>query len=115
MAPETIFSKILKGEIPSDEVYSDEEFYAFRDVNPVAPTHILIVPRKEIPKIADAGEDDAELLGRMLLRANHIARQEGLHDWRFVINNGAGAGQSVFHLHLHILGGLKTGEGNLAG
>ncbi len=107
MSEDTIFMKILKGELPSDEVYSDGDFYAFRDINPGAPTHILVIPRKPIPMIADATEADAELLGRMLLVANRIAKNEGLEDsgWRYVINNGAGAGQSVFHLHLHILGG----------
>ena len=105
MAAETIFSKILRGEIPSDKVYADEEFYAFRDINPGAPTHILVIPRKPIAKLADATAEDAELLGRLLLVANTVAKQEGLTDYRLVINNGAGAGQSVFHLHLHILGG----------
>ena len=105
MAAETIFSKILRGEIPSDKVYADEEFYAFRDINPGAPTHILVIPRKPIAKLADATAEDAELLGRLLLVANTVAKREGLTDYRLVINNGAGAGQSVFHLHLHILGG----------
>jgi len=107
MTEETIFMKILKGEIPSEEVYSDDDFYAFRDINPGAPTHILVIPRKPIPKVADATDDDAELLGRLLLVANRIAKQEGLEEsgWRYVINNGSGAGQTVFHLHLHILGG----------
>jgi len=107
MAEDTIFGKILRGEIPSDEVYSDDDFYAFRDINPAAPTHILIVPREPIPRIADAEDRHAELLGRMLLVANRIAEQEGLAEqgYRYVINNGEGAGQSVFHLHMHIIGG----------
>jgi histidine triad (HIT) family protein len=101
----TIFGKILDGEIPSEEVYSDEDFYAFRDINPAAPVHILVIPRKPIPKIADAEAQDADLLGRLLLTAKKVAKQEGLEDYRLVMNNGSGAGQSVFHLHLHIIGG----------
>lgn len=107
MAEDTIFAKIARGEIPSTEVYSDEEFYAFRDIHPAAPTHILVIPRKGIPKISDASSDDAALLGRMLLVANTIAEKEGLtkDGFRYVINCGAWGGQTVFHLHLHILGG----------
>lgn len=109
MSDETIFGKILKGEIPSEKVYADEEFYAFRDVNPVAPTHILVIPRKPIPKISDATEEDADMLGRMLLVANKIAESEGLSEngFRYVINSGVDGGQSVYHLHLHILGGRQ--------
>lgn len=107
MAEETIFGKILSGEIPSQEVYSDEEFYAFRDVNPAAPTHILIIPRKPIAKVTDLTEEDAALVGRMILAANKIAKQEGLTDkgFRYVINCDEWGGQTVFHLHMHILGG----------
>jgi len=107
MAEETIFGKILSGEIPSQEVYSDEEFYAFRDVNPAAPTHVLIIPRKPIAKVTDLTEADAALVGRMILAANKIAEQEGLTEkgFRYVINCDEWGGQTVFHLHLHILGG----------
>ncbi len=107
MAAETIFGKILAGEIPSEEVYSDDDFYAFRDVTPAAPTHVLVIPRKQIPRITDATEADAELLGKMLLVANKIAEQEGLVEkgFRYVINCDEWGGQTVFHLHLHILGG----------
>ena len=109
MAEDTLFQKIANGEIPSEEVYSDGEFYAFRDVNPVAPTHILVIPRRPIPKITEASEEDAALLGRLLLVANQIAAQEGLVDkgFRYVINCGEWGGQTVFHLHLHILGGRR--------
>ncbi len=109
MPEETIFSKILRGEIPSDEVYSDEEFYAFRDINPQAPVHILLIPRKPIPKITEATPDDALLLGKMLLTANKIAEQEGLtkNGFRYVINCDRWGGQEVYHLHLHILGGRQ--------
>jgi len=107
MTEETIFSKILSGEIPSTEVYSDQEFYAFRDINPAAPTHVLVIPRKPIPRISDAKEEDTLLLGRLLLVANRIAKQEGLFEkgFRYVINCGEWGGQDVFHLHLHVLGG----------
>jgi histidine triad (HIT) family protein len=107
MAEDTIFGKIMRGEIPSTEVYSDDEFYAFRDVNPAAPTHVLVIPRKPIPRISDATDQDAALLGRLLLVANKIAAQEGLVDkgFRYVINCGDDGGQTVFHLHLHLLGG----------
>jgi len=109
MLGETIFSKILSGDIPSDKVYSDGEFYAFRDINPAAPTHILVIPRKPLPKVSDATDEDTQLLGRLLLTANKIAEQEGLlkDGFRYVINNGDNGGQTVAHLHLHILGGRQ--------
>jgi histidine triad (HIT) family protein len=107
MSEDTLFAKIARGEIPSEEVYSDDEFYAFRDINPVAPTHVLVIPRKTIPKISDATEEDAALLGKLLLVGNKVAEQEGLMDggYRLVINCGEGAGQTVFHVHLHVIGG----------
>ena len=103
---ETIFSKIIAGEIPADIVYEDEHCLAFRDVNPQAPVHILVIPRKPIARIIDSGDDDQALLGHLLLAANTIARHEGIEDaFRLVVNNGEGVGQSVFHLHIHILAG----------
>ena len=107
MAEDCLFCKIAAGEIPSDEVYSDAEFYAFRDINPGAPTHCLIIPRKHIARISEAGAEDEALLGRMLLRANAIATEEGLVDagFRYVINCNDHGGQTVYHIHLHILGG----------
>ncbi len=101
----TIFGKIAAGEMEADIVYEDDACLAFRDVNPQAPTHILIIPRKEIPMVADLSEADEALAGRLIIAAKKIAEQEGLEDYRLVMNNGAGAGQSVFHLHLHLLGG----------
>jgi histidine triad (HIT) family protein len=102
----TIFSKIISREIPADIVYEDERCLAFRDINPQAPTHVLLIPKKEMPRLVDAQVDDAALLGHLLLAANTIARQLGVGDaFRLVVNNGADAGQSVFHLHLHILAG----------
>lgn len=103
---DTIFSKIINREIPADIVYEDDQCLAFRDVNPQAPMHILIIPKKPIPKIVDAQADDQALLGHLLLKAGEIAKQEGYGDaFRLTVNNGAGAGQTVFHLHVHILGG----------
>jgi histidine triad (HIT) family protein len=102
----TIFGKIIRREIPADIVYEDEHCLAFRDINPQAPVHVLIVPKKEIATLADAAEEDQALLGHLLLAANRIARQLGVEQaFRLVVNNGAQAGQSVFHLHLHLLSG----------
>ena len=104
---ETIFSKIIRKEIPADIVFEDDEVLAFRDINPQAPVHILVVPKKPITGIAAARDEDGTILGRLLLAARDIAAREGLNEggYRLVINNGERAGQSVFHLHLHILGG----------
>jgi len=103
---DTLFGKIIDREVPADIVYEDEDCLAFRDTNPQAPTHILVVPKKPIPKVADAGANDKTLLGHLLTTASQIAKDEGCGDaFRLVINNGEQAGQSVFHLHVHILGG----------
>jgi histidine triad (HIT) family protein len=102
----TIFGKILRREIPADIVYEDEKCLAFRDVTPQAPQHILLIPKKLIPKLADATDEDAELLGHMMLAVGKITKQLGIEDtFRLVVNNGSGAQQSVFHLHMHILSG----------
>jgi len=102
----TIFSKIIDKEMPADIVYEDDLCLAIRDVNPQAPVHILVIPKKPIPRIIDADEEDQALLGHLQLIANKVARQEGVEDaFRLVVNNGEGVGQSVFHLHLHILAG----------
>ena len=105
MSQETIFSKILSGDIPCDEVYHDDQCIAFRDIQPQAPVHILIIPRKAIKSLLEVQLQDKELLGHLLLVAAKIAKEEGLENWRTVINTGSEAGQSVFHLHLHIIGG----------
>ena len=106
MSEDTIFGKIARGDAPADIVYEDDQCLAFRDMYPAAPTHILVIPRKPIPRLCDATAEDQALLGHLMLTANKIAEQEGLGDkFRLVINNGEGAGQSVFHLHLHIIGG----------
>lgn len=105
MAGDTIFGRILRGEIPCDEVYSDDRCLAFRDVAPQAPVHVLVIPRQPIESLREATEDDETLLGHLLLVAAKVAKQEGLEAWRTVINSGAEAGQTVFHLHVHVIGG----------
>lgn len=103
---DTIFAQIINRQIPADIVYEDEACLAFRDVNPQAPVHILVIPKQPIARLVEAGADHQALLGRLLLTANQVAREQGVGDaFRLVVNNGAEAGQSVFHLHLHILGG----------
>jgi histidine triad (HIT) family protein len=104
---QTLFEKIAAGQIPADIVYEDQLVLAFRDIHPQAPTHILIVPKKTIPRIAEAGVEDQNLLGQLLLSAAKVARQVGLEQsgYRLVINNGADGGETVPHLHCHILGG----------
>jgi histidine triad (HIT) family protein len=108
-ANDTIFGRILRGDIPCDAVYSDGQCLAFRDVHPQAPVHVLVIPRKPLPSLAEAGLEDQELLGHLLLVAGQVARQEGLTSWRTVINSGAEAGQTVFHLHVHVIGGRPMG------
>ena len=98
-----LFCGIVSGSIPSRRVHEDDATYAFEDIAPRAPTHVLIVPKKHVATIADA--TDAALAGRLLLAAAGIARERGLESYRLVINNGEGAGQTVFHLHVHLLGG----------
>ena len=102
----TLFTKIINKEIPAQIVYEDDLCLAFRDINPQAPTHVLLIPKKEIPRLVDATAEDQALLGHMMIAAGKIARDLGVGDaFRLAVNNGADAGQSVFHLHLHILAG----------
>lgn len=103
--PDTIFSKIISREIPADILYEDDQCLAFSDVNPQAPTHFLVIPKKPIAKLSDADDADQALLGHLLLVSNKVAAQQGLTDFRLNVNNGAGASQTVFHLHIHVLGG----------
>lgn len=102
-----IFCKIISGDIPGDIVYQDDDVLAFRDLNPQAPTHILVIPRKHISTLNDLQADDAELVGNMYLAAKNIADEEGIAEagYRTVMNCNAQAGQTVFHIHLHVLGG----------
>lgn len=106
---ETIFSKILSGEIPADIVYEDEHALAFRDISPQAPTHVLVIPRKPIVSLAHATDEDATLLGHLMRVCARVAEQEGLPEqgYRVVTNVGEHGGQSVFHLHMHVLGGRE--------
>jgi len=114
MAEETLFSKIIKGEIPADIIYEDEHCIAIKDIAPKAPVHLLVIPRKIIPRVIDAEVEDQALLGHLMLAAGKIAEQAGVGDaFRLIINNGAGAGQTVFHLHVHILGGKGFSESSL--
>lgn len=103
----TIFERIAAGEIPAQIIHETDEFFAFHDANPQAPVHVLIVPKRVIPRIGAAQADDAELLGRMLLAAPVIATQLGVAEsgFRLVINHGHDGGESVPHLHIHLLGG----------
>ena len=104
----TLFGKIINREISADIVYEDELCLAFRDINPQASTHVLLIPKKEIARLSDATAEDEALLGHMMVTAGKIARDLGVGEaFRLVVNNGADAGQSVFHLHLHILAGRK--------
>jgi histidine triad (HIT) family protein len=107
----TIFAKIIRGELPSEQVYHDDLVTAFRDINPVAPTHILIVPNKAIATLNDLTEADERLAGHMLLVAREIAMQEGIaeHGYRLIINCNQDGGQEVFHLHMHLVGGRPLG------
>ena len=111
-----IFCKIVRGEIPSNKVYEDEQTYAFHDINPVAPVHILIIPKKHILGIQELREEDECLVGHMFTVARKIAQEQGLTPdeelnggYRLVFNVGKDAGQSVFHLHLHLIGGRQMG------
>ena len=106
MAEETLFEKIIAREIPADIVFEDDVCIAFRDINPQAPMHILVCPKKPIPMVSKATVEDQQLLGYLLTKAGEIAAQEGYVDkFRLVVNNGAEVGQTVFHIHVHLLGG----------
>ena len=107
MSEDCLFCKLISGEIPATEVYRDDDIFAFEDINPIAPTHILVIPIKHLSDIKSANQDDQELIGKMLLIANQIATEKGLAEggFRYVINTGKNGGQTVYHLHLHIIGG----------
>ena len=106
---DNIFLKIINKEIPAEILYEDDMAIAFNDISPEAPTHILVVPKKEIKKLSDTSKQDQELLGHLLLVINKITDKYKIEDFRVVVNNGTGAGQTVFHLHLHILAGRSFG------
>ena len=106
---DNIFLKIINKEIPAEILYEDDMAIAFNDISPEAPIHILVVPKKEIKKLSETSKQDQELLGHLLLVVNKITDKYKIEDFRVVVNNGTGAGQSVFHLHLHILAGRSFG------
>ena len=112
---DTVFGKILSGEIPAPRLYEDEHCICINDISPQAPTHVLIIPKHPIEKLADAKAEHQALLGHLMLAAGTIARQLGVEDaFRLIVNNGVDAGQTVFHLHLHLLAGKPFEEGLLA-
>lgn len=117
MPEKTIFTRIIDGEIPGQFVYQDERAVAIRDINPAAPVHVLVIPRKPIPSLAELDGEDLELAGHLLRVVQRVAEQEGLGErgYRVVINTGEEGGQTVPHLHLHLLGGQKLSEKMLPG
>ncbi|MDK2976698.1 MAG: histidine triad family protein [Candidatus Marinimicrobia bacterium] len=103
-----LFCKIIRGEIPSTKVYENEDVLAFRDINPQAPEHILIIPKIHINRVENLSDDQSEIVGNLVIAAKNIARQLGIHNgYRLVFNNGPHAGQEVEHIHLHLLAGRK--------
>ncbi|CAH8645057.1 unnamed protein product [Schistosoma rodhaini] len=104
----TIFSKIINKEIPADIIYEDDDCLAFRDISPQAPTHFLVIPKKQIPTLDSASSEHEKLLGHLMLVCSQVAQKEGLSSgYRVVVNNGPDGAQSVYHLHLHVLGGRQ--------
>ena len=112
MKDDCLFCKIIKGEIPSEKVYEDEEILAFKDINPAAPVHILVIPKKHIDSIAQMEKEDEALVGRIYTVINKIAEEQGVKDdgFRVIVNCGKDGGQEVMHLHFHLLAGTKLGE-----
>lgn len=108
---DSIFTKIIKREIPANIIYEDDDVIAFNDINPKAPIHILIVPKKQIPTLNDLNENDTELIGKVILRAKDIAKNLGIAErgYRLIFNCNEEGGQSVFHIHCHLIGGKKLG------
>jgi len=111
MAHDCLFCKIAAGEIPSSKVYEDEHVLAFRDINPVAPVHVLVIPRQHLASVADLGPEHADLLARLFAAVQKVAAETGVAEtgYRVVANTGRDAGQQVLHLHLHVLGGRSLG------
>ena len=106
MAENCIFCKIARGEIPSKKVYEDEELFAFHDINPVAPVHFMLIPKQHVASLMEVDGSHQALLGKMLVLAPRLAKEQGLSNgFRTVINSGKGGGQEVFHLHIHVIGG----------
>ena len=113
---DSIFAKIISGEIPAEFIYEDEHCVAINDINPQAPVHVLVIPRLAISQLSAAQPEDQALLGHLMLAAGKVADQLGVADaFRLIVNNGTGAGQTVFHLHLHIIAGRTFAEGHMVG
>lgn len=110
MSQDCIFCRIAKQEIPSTKVYEDDSFIVFKDINPAAPVHLLAIPKKHVARLSEAGPEDRGMLGDLMLVIGHVAREQGLDSYRLIVNDGAGAGQTVFHLHAHILSGREMSE-----
>ncbi len=109
---ECVFCRIAAGELPSDILYQDDEVMAFRDINPLAPTHVLIIPKRHINSLADLSDDETQIIGHMAEVANRLARQEGVarKGYRLVVSSGEDGGQVVPHLHMHLLGGRRLSD-----
>jgi len=105
MTDNCLFCKIIRGEIPAETLYEDDDILAFRDIAPQAPVHFLVIPKKHIRGPADIGSEDEQLLGKIMRVGGELAQKEGIEHYRVVFNNGEQAGQTVFHIHMHILGG----------
>ena len=105
MVEDCLFCKIIQGDIPSDKLYEDDEVLVFRDIAPTAPVHFLVIPKKHISGPSAVAEEDEQLMGKLIRIGNQIAKKEGIEQFRLVFNNGAEAGQTVFHIHMHVLGG----------
>lgn len=105
MSTDCLFCQIGAGDIPADKLYEDDEMLAFRDIAPQAPLHFLVIPKKHIQGPAEVGQEDEGLIGRMIRTASQVAKENGMDDFRLVFNNGADAGQTVFHIHMHVLAG----------
>lgn len=109
MSDNCLFCKIINGDIPSDKLYEDDDIFAFRDIAPQAPVHFLVIPKKHISGPAEVSGEDEQIMGRMMRTASKIAKDEGVEHYRLVYNNGEEAGQTVFHIHMHVLGGRNLG------
>ena len=109
---ECVFCKIVAGELPSDTLYQDDEVMAFRDINPLAPTHVVIIPKRHIASLAELSDDETSIIGHMARVANQLARQEGIDEkgYRLVVSSGEDGGQVVPHLHMHLLGGRRLSD-----
>ena len=105
MADNCLFCKIIQGDIPADKLYEDDEVLAFRDIAPAAPVHFLVIPKKHISGPSAVAEEDEQLIGKLVRVGKLVAEKEGIDNFRLVLNNGAEAGQTVFHIHMHVMGG----------